>query len=304
MKIDVLGIEAFVAIAEQSSFHRAAAQLSITQTALSRRLQQLEAWLGVALVERTTRHVALTDTGREFLPQARRLLGELAGALVELRETGRARRGHVTIACVPTVGAAWLPAVLRAYFARFPDHRVTLLDQPSGAVADAVLAREAEFGIALASTPHADLVAEPLLRDPFVAACRRDHPLGRRRRIDWQALREARVILAGEARGNRPLLDAVLGGTAGERERARLQPLMEVNRSATALAMAARGLGVAIVPRLALARDDAPALRAVALERPTLDRELVLLSRRASSLSPAAQALQALVRRAAARSTA
>ena len=71
MKIDMLGVQAFVAIADQGGFQRAAGTLNITQTALSRRLQTLESFLGVKLVERTTRSVALTSIGENFLPQAK-----------------------------------------------------------------------------------------------------------------------------------------------------------------------------------------------------------------------------------------
>src|SRR5436190_20453534 len=101
MKIDILGLQAFLAIAEAGSFNGAAAALHITQTALSRRLQNLERFLGIALVERTTRSVSLTSLGRDFAPQARRLLTDLALALTEIRESGKALRGDVTIACVP-----------------------------------------------------------------------------------------------------------------------------------------------------------------------------------------------------------
>ena len=74
---------------DQAAFNRAAAALSITQSALSRRLRNLEAYLGVRLIERTTRTVALSRSGAGFLPQARRLLSELAASLNEIRETGQ-----------------------------------------------------------------------------------------------------------------------------------------------------------------------------------------------------------------------
>src|SRR5512147_120925 len=111
MNVDSLGLEAFLAIAEHGRFHEAARRLHLTQTALTRRLQNFEQQLGVKLVERTTRSVALSEIGRAFLPQARRLFSELGAALVEIRETGRAQRGHVTIACVPTVGVRYLPRI-------------------------------------------------------------------------------------------------------------------------------------------------------------------------------------------------
>ena len=150
MNLDTLGLEAFLAIAEQGRFHKAARELHITQTALTRRLQNFEALLGVKLVERTTRSVALTEIGRAFLPQARRLLSELTAALVEIRETGKAQRGDVTIACVPTVGIQFLPRILKEYAARHPSNRIKVLDHASSDVVAAVLRREAEFGIHIA----------------------------------------------------------------------------------------------------------------------------------------------------------
>lgn len=114
---------------------------------MSRRLKNLEASLGVRLVERTTRAVALSRLGENYLPQARRLLMDLRAALTEIRETGKALRGDVTMACVPTMGVHYLPRVLWDYALRYPNNRVRLLDHASSAVAQAVLSREAEFGI-------------------------------------------------------------------------------------------------------------------------------------------------------------
>src|SRR6185437_277641 len=147
LKIDTLGVQAFIAVATRRNFRRAAAELHITQTALSRRLQTLEAYLSVKLIERTTRSVELTRTGADFLPRAQRLLTELETALTDIRETGRAMRGSVTIACVPSIGARYLPHVIQQYSAAYPENRITILDHSSFGVAESVLRREAEFGI-------------------------------------------------------------------------------------------------------------------------------------------------------------
>src|SRR5687767_553639 len=109
-KIDVLGVQAFIAVAETGSFQKAADSLFLTQAALTRRLQNLECYLGAKLIERTTRSVGLTSIGGDFLPHARRLLTELSMTLLEIRETGKVQRGDVTIACVPTVAYHFLPA--------------------------------------------------------------------------------------------------------------------------------------------------------------------------------------------------
>jgi DNA-binding transcriptional LysR family regulator len=292
MKIDTLGVQAFIAVADQGTFSRAAESLHITQTALSRRLQNLEAFLGVKLVERTTRSVALTRIGEEFLPQARRLLTDLASALVEIRETGKALRGDVTIACVPTVGVQYLPRIVRQYAALHPRNRLRILDHSSSGVAAAVLRREAEFGINMQGAAHPELTSIPLLKDRLVLVCRDDQPLARRRRLAWKALAPYAVILPGHESGNRPQLDLVL-----ERHKLKLQAFYEVQRSSTAVGMVAKGVGVAVVPALAVQSDAYPGLRVIPLVEPVVSRTIVLLSRTRAQLTPAAQALYDLIRR-------
>jgi DNA-binding transcriptional LysR family regulator len=292
MKIDTLGVQAFIAIADHASFSRAAESLHITQTALSRRVQNLEAFLGVKLVERTTRSVALTGTGRDFLPQARRLLTDLASALVEIRESGKALRGDVTIACVPTVGVQYLPDIVRQYAALHPANRLRILDHSSSGVAAAVLRREAEFGINMQGAAHPELTSLPLLKDRLVLVCRADHPLARKKSLGWKALEPYPVILPGHESGNRPHLDLVL-----ERHKVKLQAFYEVQRSSTAVGMVAKGVGVAIVPALAVQPDAYPGLRVIALVDPVVSRNIVLLSRNKAHLTPAAQALYDLIRK-------
>ncbi len=291
MNIDTLGLQGFVAIAEQGGFTKAAETLHITQTALSRRLQNLEAELGVRLVERTTRSVALTRLGRDFLPQARRLLMELTLALTEIQKTGRAQRGDVCIACVPTVGVQFLPRVIQEYSARFPQNRIKILDHSSAGVAEAVLRREAEFGIHIGGTHPAELANVPLLRDHFVLICRDDHALARRRGVPWKELAPHPLILAGEVSGNRPLLEGALlpGGVA-------LQSYYEVQRSSTAVGLVAAGVAAAVVPALAVQKGAYPRIRVVPLVEPRVSRTLALVSRRTAELSPAARALYDLIR--------
>ncbi|MFM0310889.1 LysR substrate-binding domain-containing protein [Paraburkholderia sp. RL17-383-BIF-A] len=290
MKIDTLGVQAFVAIADRGSFQSAADSLHVTQTAITQRLRKLETYLGVTLIERTTRSMALTKIGRSFLPQARRLLGELADALVEIRETGEARRGDVSIACVPTVGVQYLPRILQAYSARYPHNRIRILDHASAAVEEAVLRREVEFGINIAREAHPDLVSVPLTEDRYVLICHEDHPLAKRRRIAWRQLQSYPLILAGEVSGNRALLDVAL-----ESSELALRSFYEVQRSSTAVGLVAQGVGAAVVPALALQKGAYATVRTVELTQPVVSRTLVLVARKTAQLSPAAQALYDMI---------
>jgi len=291
MRIDILGVEAFIAIAELESFQKAARKLHITQTALTRRLQNLEALLGVKLVERTTRSVALSSLGQAFLPQARRLLSELAAALLEIQETGKAQRGNVSIACVPTVGIQYLPRIIQEYAALFPGNRIQILDHNSSGVADAVLRREAEFGIQIGGARHPELVSVPLLKDRFVLICRDDHALAQTKRLSWKQLQPHPLIFVGAGSGNRPLLEAALGV-----RNLRIQSQYEVQRSSTAVGLVAAGVAAAIVPSLAIQKGAYPRIKIAAVTDPVVSRTLVLVSRKASHLSPAAQALYDMIR--------
>lgn len=286
MKIDTLGVQAFLAIAEHGGFRKAAESLHITQTALTRRLQNLEQSLGVRLVERTTRSVALTKIGRDFLPQGNRLLSDLSNALSEIRASGKTQRGDVTIACVPTVGVQYLPKIMQAYSAKHPDNRIKILDHTSAGVAEAVLRREVEFGINIGGPRHPELQSLPLTQDRIVLICRDDHPLAGRKKMSWKQLETYPLIFAGEGSSNRPLLDSALDGC-----HLALHAFYEVQRSSTAIGLVAKGVAAAVVPSLAIQADAYPRLRVITLTDPVVSRTLVLLWRKGAGFSPAAEAL-------------
>lgn len=293
MKIDTLGVQAFLAIAEHGSFHKAAEAVHITQTGLTRRLKNLEENLGVRLVERTTRSVALTKVGRDFLPRGHRLLSDLSSALSEIRETGKTLRGDVAIACVPTVGVQYLPQIMREYSASHPDNRIKIFDHTSAGVAEAVLRREVEFGINIGGPHHSELKSIPLTRDQIVLICRDDHALARKKTMSWNQLAFHPLIFAGEGSSNRPLLDSALNG----RSNLALHAFYEVQRSSTAIGLVAKGVAAAVVPSLAVQKDAYPRIRVVALRDPVISRTLVLLFRKGAIFSPAAQALFDMLKR-------
>ena len=95
-------LQAFRAVAELSSFRKAAEALHVSQPAFSRRIEKLEEALGVRLLERTTRRVSLTAVGRDFDRKVQQLLDELDNTLLGIRGVATTRMGEVTIACVPS----------------------------------------------------------------------------------------------------------------------------------------------------------------------------------------------------------
>src|SRR3712207_1403673 len=174
MRIDFLGLHAFVAIAERGSFQLAAAHLNLSQTALSHRMRKLEDDLGVRLLSRTTREVSLTPAGLELLPKVRSMIEDLSASLDDLRQHGRVRQGRLAIGCLPTIAAGHLPAVLRRFRSAHPDVVLRVHDNSATEIADLVQAGTIEFGITLVAAHRWDFDIETLLREPFVLVCRSD----------------------------------------------------------------------------------------------------------------------------------
>jgi DNA-binding transcriptional LysR family regulator len=252
---------------------------------LSRRISKLEADLGVRLLDRTTRRVRLTAVGRDFLPQARRLIEELETSITGLRDMARHGSGQVVLGCVPTAALYILPPVIRDYSTKHPDNRIRILDVHANEVLQAVLRGEAEFGLTLSGADETDIETEALFDDPFVLACRKDHPLAKRRSVKWAELAAHRVITVGRMSGNRALLDFGLPGNLPQQ-----RWTYEVQHSfSTGLGLVEAGIGVIAVPMLALAGRKDSKLVSRPLVDPKLTRTLAVIRRRGVTLSPAAQ---------------
>ena len=283
---DLNDLHAFRAVAETANFRRAAEKVHLSQPAFSRRIDKLEQALGVRLLERTTRRVALTAVGREFERKVRELLDELDNTLMSLHDGSSHRGGEVTVACVPSTVNYYATAVIRRYHDANPRVRVRVFDAGANEVLTAVSRGDADFGLNFIGSQEGEIEFQPLLEERFVAACRRDHPVARLKRVSWAQLAQHDYIAVGRASGNRLLLDQALAGLAG-----RPQSQFETQHVTTALGLVEAGLGVAAVPAMAMPAKDHPLLASVPLVEPVVTRKIGLIRRRGRSLSPAAQGL-------------
>ena len=286
LNFDLNDLQAFRAVAELNNFRQAAEAVHISQPAFSRRIEKLEEALGVKLLDRTTRRVSLTAVGREFARKVQLMLDELDATLLGIKGITATRMGEVTIACVPSTVYYYLSQVIRRYRERYPKIRVKVMDASANEVLAAVSRNEADFGLNFIGSQEADIVFEPLLEERFVAACRRDHPLARKRRVSWSDLAAHDFITVGKSSGNRLLIDQALAGVPG-----RPQSLYEARHVTTMLGLVEAGLGVAAVPSMAMPAKDHPLLVSIPLDTPVVTRAVGLIRRRGRSLSPAAQQL-------------
>lgn len=290
MHLDVLGLQAFVAIAERGSFRAAAAHLNLSQTALSHRIRKFEEGIGVALFRRTTRHVALTPAGSELLPRARRLIDDMSAAMERIEALARTGEARVAVGCLPTLAMLCLPEALARFTARYPDVGVRVYDGSASEIADRVQSGDADFGITVVAANRWDLDLRPIIREPFVLICRQDDPLAGRASIAWTDIGRTPLIRISAETGNRILVDDALGN-----RRETLNWAFEVQRITSAVALVAAGIGCAIVPKLAVRMADGARLAAIPLVAPGVTRTLGVVTRKGLAPSPQASLLLGLI---------
>lgn len=286
INFDLNDLLAFRAVAELGNFRKAAESVHISQPAFSRRIEKLEEALGVRLLERTTRRVDLTAVGRDFDRKVRQLLDDLETTLLGIRGGATTPVGQVTVACVPSAVNYFLTRVIFRYREQFPRVHVKVHDAGANEVLAAVVRNEADFGLNFIGSQENDIEFEPLLEEPFVAACRRDHPLAKKKQVTWAELAHYEYISVGKSSGNRLLIDQALAGV-------RIQPrsTYETQHVTTLLGLVEARLGVAAVPSIAMPTSDHPLLVSVPLVEPVITRKIGLIRRRNRPLAPAAQRL-------------
>ena len=275
-----------VALADERHFTRAAAQLHIAQPALSQQVRRLEDEVGVALVDRTTRHVALTPAGELLVGRARRALAEIDAAAAELSELAGVRTGRVVIGAMRSTGRFDLSALFAAYYARHPGIELVVREEPSETMLQRLHADALDVAFLSVNRLDAgpDIQLHPLLDEPLVALLAPDHPLAARRRIDMAELRDERFVVFGEGGSLRRIV------VQGARE-AGFEPALafESTESARIRAMASRGLGVALLPA-SEAEHEGPPVAVVPVRNPALTRDVTLAWRANRRHSPAARA--------------
>lgn len=283
---EVLDLRAFVAVHEARSFNRAAQLLSLSQPALSRRIQRLEGLVGGALFDRTSRTLTETALGKELLPVARRTLEHLDTSLFASPSLREPRWTDITIFCVQTAAFHVLPRAARRFMDEHPRLRLRILDVPAVEGMELVAAGEAEFGITIDSLLAPGLRFEALHEDPFGLACHRSHPLAEQESIEWSALRGQNLIAVHRASRNRTLLDAELN-----RHAIKLDWRYEVGHVTTALGLIEAEVGMAVMPQMVMPQSGRDDVVWRPLVGPTVTRTIGIVQRRQGAMHPAAAQL-------------
>ncbi|MEJ7929479.1 LysR family transcriptional regulator [Ramlibacter sp. AN1015] len=277
-------LRAFVAVYKLRRLSAAAAQLYVTQSAVSMLIRQLEEELGVRMFDRTTRSLQPTPAANDIIEIAQRVLRDIDSLSAGIDDVSALRRGRVIVACTPTLAEVLLPPVIREFSQLHPHIYVNVDDSAPDQFVARLIGEHADFGIGTPDRAEEGVRTERLVGDHLSVVCRADSPMAARKSVRWKDLDGVAVITVRPGFGVRPLIDQ-----SAARAGIRLNVAREVSLLSTALWMTSCGMGPSLMPAAYVRYSRDPDLVTRPLIGPRVSRDIYVLVKEGRSLSPAAQ---------------
>ena len=274
--IQLVQVEGFLEVARRGSVSRAAEALFITQPTLTARLHGLERELGTPLFLRTSHGMRLTDAGRAWVPFAERALRALVDGREALDQVVSGSAGHLMIAAAPAVSTYLLPELLERFVAEHPRVEVSVRTGHSEDVVELVLRDEAQIGLGR-EIRHPDLELRPFYTEALVLVCAPDHAFAHRSDVAMADVAGEKLIMFDRTSSYYEITHGAFV-SAGMK----LRGVMELDSIEAAKKMVERGLGVALLPSSAVAREvQGGTLCAVKMkDAPSMHNSIVAYRRR------------------------
>jgi DNA-binding transcriptional LysR family regulator len=284
MNLTIKQLRACAMVADLQSFSLAAQRLNLTTGAVSLLVRDLEAEVGFALFDRTTRRVTLSKAGRDYLPVVQQTLRQVQAAVMAAHDVKNRATGIVRVAAPLIVAHAMLPPAMARYRETHPDVLVRPVDCRVEDLVRLVEDDHADLAIG-PDRPTGELVTSVALYDsPWVLWCAPDHALARRRRVTWPMLKHESVIAAGRDYESR-----VAQALQHMPQEHRFVPTYVVDNITTSLGMAAAGLGITLSPLYVRIVAQGLGLVAKRIEGPEIVRQLCLFMPR-RAMTPTVEA--------------
>lgn len=282
-EVSLKHLRAVNSVANYGSFTAAAADLGITQPAVSRLVLQLEKQLGVSLFLRSTRSVILTAPGREFTASTRRFLDDLATQVDNARALGEQVRGRLIISCLLSITHHVVPEAVLKYRKAHPGVEIHLREGLGSEVYEDVRSGLADFGIGNVTGLGQEVVADEEVQESCFAVLPSKHPLCSKGALSLRELRNEAFVSLPTTAGLRRQIDGVAAANG-----VALKPTMVVEQFGTLFDFVAANVGIAIVPASALPRHPPRGVVVKKLVSPSLVRRVGILRLKHRSLTPAA----------------
>jgi DNA-binding transcriptional LysR family regulator len=286
--MEVHQLRYFCAVAATGSFSRAAEQSHVSQPSLSQQILKLEDELGARLFDRLGRSVRITEVGKAFLPRARAALHELEAARGDVVERMDSIAGTVCVGAIPTVAPYLLPRVLSAFSRKFRRAQVSVVEEITPILLERLRAGAVDIAILALPIRGHEFESFTLLTEPLFAALPAKHPLSRHRAISLKDLRKEPFLLLRDGHCFRD--NAV---AACDRARVSPQVIFESGQFSSLLALVSAGMGVSLVPAMAVEKSSK--CRYVRIADAQATRTIAAVVLRGRSLSRAHHAFLALL---------
>lgn len=254
-------IRAFVTVAKERSFTRAAEQLHIAQPAVSIAIGKLEDELDLTLFSRQGKQIALTAEGEVFLRHAERILADCSAADKEMTELKGLARGEVRIGIPPMMSSYYFPRVIRNFRTRYPYLQLSVLGEGAARIQRMIASGEIDMGVVAGSNLPEGLQSRCFLREEIVACVSVDHPLAARENIRREELLAEPLILFKKGYYMRELTDELMRDLVGEP-----QVVFETNLFSLVRSLVREGVGVSTLLRMVVA--DEPRIAAISFDPP------------------------------------
>jgi LysR family hydrogen peroxide-inducible transcriptional activator len=238
------------AVAEAGSFSRAAERCQIAQPSLSQQVLKLEEDLGAKLFDRLGRSIRITDAGRAFLPHARSILEQVEAARSSVAEKNTDTRGSVAVGAIPTIAPYLMPRYTAAFARKYPDAKLRIVEETTPILIAAL--RELSIDIAILALPlrHRELKVFTIRTEPLFAVLPKDHPRASAESVALKGLRGEPFVMLRDGHCFRDLSIATC-------THARVTPKIafESDQFSSVLGMVAAGVGISLVPEMAVDRN-------------------------------------------------
>lgn len=238
------------AIAETGSFSRAAERCHVAQPSLSQQVLKLEQDLGAKLFDRLGRSVRLTEAGRAFLPHARSILHQMEAARAGIEDRCTDVRGSVAVGAIPTIAPYLIPRYIAAFAKQYPEARLRIVEETTPVLVESL--RNLSIDLAILALPlrRKEFELFPLRTEPLFAVLPSNHPRAAQKSISLKDLRgEAFVML----RDGHCFRDLSIAACANARVTPRIA--FESGQFSSLLGMVAAGVGVTLVPEMAIDKN-------------------------------------------------
>lgn len=277
------------AIAETGSFSRAAERCHVAQPSLSQQVLKLEEDLGAKLFDRLGRSVRLTEAGRAFVPHARSILHQMEAARAGVEDKRTDVRGSVSVGVIPTIAPYIMPRYTARFAKKYPEAKLRIVEETTPVLVESL--RNLSIDLAILALPlrHKEFELFPLRTEPLFAVLPKDHPRAGQKSLALKDLRGEPFVMLRDGHCFRDLSVSACA-------RARITPhiAFESGQFSSLLGMVAAGVGVSLVPEMAV--DPNANCRFVPLSDPRATRTVVAAVLRGRSFNRVQQAFLSGIR--------